>query len=48
MAKLWIKNAEYLPEDWLDFILKFDQLCRIRETAYAEKGVVDPVILGGF
>ena len=47
MAKLWIKTAEYLPEDWLDFILEFDQHCRSREAAYAEKGVVEPFILGG-
>lgn len=45
MAKLWIKTAEYLPEDWLDFILEFDQVCRNREIAYAEKGIAEPIIL---
>lgn len=45
MAKLWIKTTEYLPEDWLDFILKFDQICRNREAVYAEKGITEPIIL---
>lgn len=45
MAKLWIKAAGYLPEEWLDFILKFDHFCRARETDYAQKGIVEPIIL---
>lgn len=45
MAKLWIKAAGYLPEEWLDFILKFDQFCRARETDYAQNGIVEPIIL---
>lgn len=45
MAKLWIKTADYLPEEWLDFILKFDQLCRNREEKYHKHKVTEPIIL---
>ena len=48
MAKLWIKAAEYLPEEWLDFIQKFDLVCRAREAVYAERGTVEPIIVGEF
>lgn len=45
MAKLWIKAAEYLPEDWLDFVLQFDNLCRSREEQYIKAGHVESFIL---
>lgn len=45
MAKLWIKAAEYLPEEWLDFILEFDQICRSREEKYHKNKVTEPIIL---
>lgn len=45
MAKLWIKAADYLPEEWLDFILEFDQLCRIREEKHHKNEVTEPIIL---
>lgn len=45
MAKLWIKTADYLPEDWLDFVIEFDTLCRKREEEYQKNGCVDSVPL---
>ena len=45
MAKLWIKAAEYLPEDWLDFVIQFDTLCREREEKYHKNSCVDSVPL---
>lgn len=45
MAKLWIKAAEYLPEEWLDFILMFDRLCREREETYRRNHTAEPVIM---
>ncbi|MGN0977342.1 MAG: ADP-ribosylglycohydrolase family protein [Faecousia sp.] len=45
MAKLWVKTAEYLPEDWLDFILEFDRFCRRREDAYQKTGMAEPFVL---
>lgn len=44
MASLWIKVADYLPEEWLDFIPEFDRLCRSREEAFAA-GKVEPFVL---
>ena len=40
MAKLWIKAVDYLPEEWLDFILEFDRFCRQREDEYRKLGTV--------
>ena len=40
MAKLWIKAVDYLPEEWLDFILEFDRFCRQREEEYRKLGTV--------
>lgn len=45
MAKLWVKTAEFLPEDWLDFVLKFDQYCRTRELEYTQTGRVEQIFL---
>lgn len=39
MASIWVKTAKYLPEEWLDFILEFDKLCRSREVAFAAGNV---------
>lgn len=41
LAKLWIKTAGYLPEDWLDFIPEFDRFCRNREKIYADKRIIE-------
>lgn len=48
MAKLWIKTAEYLPEEWLDFVLRFDNLCRSREAQYQETGTRTSIMLNCF
>lgn len=45
MAKLWIKAAELLPEEWLDFIIQFDNLCRNREAQYQNAGTMSDFIL---
>lgn len=45
MANMWIQAAEHLPEDWLDFVLEFDRLCRKREEEYARNGFVKPIRL---
>lgn len=45
MAKLWIKAAAYLPEEWLDFIIQFDNLCRSREAQYLNTGHIETFLL---
>ena len=45
MANMWIEATEYLPEEWLDFVLEFDKACRRREEEYARNGSVKPIRL---
>lgn len=45
MAKLWIKAVDYLPDEWIDFIPRFDKLCREREEQYQKSGHVEPFLL---
>lgn len=45
MADMWIKAAEYLPEEWQDFVLEFDRLCRRREEIFAWEGKVKRILL---
>lgn len=45
MAKLWIKTAGYLPEEWLDFVLEFDRACRAREERFTQTGHAEPLRL---
>ena len=45
MANMWIEAAEYLPEEWLDLVLEFDQLCHRREETYNREGKAKPIRL---